>query len=460
MEITLKPTHKQHEAYQLLDSFDVIYLLFGGGAGGGKSWLLCEWLLRNCYLWPESKWFMGRKERTRLMQSTYLTFQKFCRHHKIPRTDWNLNGQLNYIQFFNGSRIDLLDLDYKPSDPDYERFGSLEYSGGAIDEAGEIKFKCFDVLKTRINRHLNQELNIPPKLLLTANPTKNFLYSTFFRPDKKKELPKEYAFLQSLYMDNPFTAENYGKMLAQIKDRATKARLKDGNWEYDDDSGALCDFDAIVDLFTNVGEGGEKYITSDIARFGNAKNVKMFWDGLRVYDLVVREKQGLDQQATDLRTFSKEDEIPYSHILVDEDGVGGGLFDMMKGIKGFVANSSPILPEEREELLKEDGYQKENYRNLKSQCGYMLAEAINNHRIAITCDVSEEEREIIVEELEQLKAKEIERDAPLQIIPKEEIIENIGRSPDFLDTMLMRMYFELLKEKQKKGFNLFIPKLK
>jgi phage terminase large subunit len=418
MEITLKPTHKQHEAYQLLDSFDVIYLLFGGGAGGGKSWLLCEWLLRNCYLWPESKWFMGRKERTRLMQSTYLTFQKVCRHHKIPRTDWNLNGQLNYIQFFNGSRIDLLDLDYKPSDPDYERFGSLEYSGGAIDEAGEIKFKCFDVLKTRINRHLNQELNIPPKLLLTANPTKNFLYSTFFRPDKKKELPKEYAFLQSLYMDNPFTAENYGKMLAQIKDRATKARLKDGNWEYDDDSGALCDFDAIVDLFTNVGEGGEKYITSDIARFGNAKNVKMFWDGLRVYDLVVREKQGLDQQATDLRTFSKE------------------------------------------ELLKEDGYQKENYRNLKSQCGYMLAEAINNHRIAITCDVSEEEREIIVEELEQLKAKEIERDAPLQIIPKEEIIENIGRSPDFLDTMLMRMYFELLKEKQKKGFNLFIPKLK
>ena len=63
-----------------------------------------------------------------MMNSSYITFTKVCQHHKIPRDDWKLNGQYNYIEFKNGSRIDLLDLDYKPSDPEYDRFGSTEYT--------------------------------------------------------------------------------------------------------------------------------------------------------------------------------------------------------------------------------------------------------------------------------------------------------------------------------------------
>jgi len=124
---------------------------------------------------------------------------------------------------------------------------------------------------------------------------------------------------------------------------------------------------------------------------------------------------------------------------------------MLQGIKGFVSNSSPI----------DTKANKENYRNLKAQCGYMLADAINARKIAIRVapvatgiegytqkammpsGLKEDIKDAIIEELEQLKAKEIERDAKLQLTPKEDVIENIGRSPDYSDTMLMRMYFEL-----------------
>ena len=132
---TIKPTKKQHIAYQYLKDNNTKYLLFGGGAGGGKSWLGCEWLITNCYFYEGSKWFIGRNELSRLMKSSFETFKKVCKYHGIPESDWKLNGQYNFIEFKNGSRIDLLDLAYKPSDSEYERFGSLEYTGGWIEEA-------------------------------------------------------------------------------------------------------------------------------------------------------------------------------------------------------------------------------------------------------------------------------------------------------------------------------------
>ena len=165
---TIKPTYKQHLAWEALKKY--AYIFFGGGAGGGKSWWLCETRLVNCYFYPGYKSFIARAELKRLMESTYITWCKVCQFHNIPKTDWKLNGQYNYIEFFNGSRIDLLDVKYLPSDPLYERFGSLEYTDGAIEECGEIHFMAFDVLKTRIGRHLNKEFNISATIALTGNP--------------------------------------------------------------------------------------------------------------------------------------------------------------------------------------------------------------------------------------------------------------------------------------------------
>ncbi len=49
----------------------------------------------------------------------------------------------------------------------------------------------------------------------------------------------------------------------------------------------------------------------------------------------------------------------------------------------------------------------------------------------------------ITEELEQLKAKNMDKDGKKQIVPKEDIKQAIGRSPDYADALMMRMFWEI-----------------
>lgn len=446
---TIRPTYKQDLAYEKLSDSVTRFLLFGGGAEGGKSWLGAEWLITNCYFYPGSKWFIGRNELTRLMASSFATFRKVCEHHNIPLSDWNYNGQYHYIQFKNGSRIDLIDLKYLPSDPMFQRFGSTEYTGGWIEEAGEVHFLAFDVLKSRVGRWKNQEYGLlVPKILLTCNPEQNWLYRIFYKPWRNNTLPVGYAFIQSLYKDNPYTVEQAEQRLDQITDPVLRARLKLGLWEYAAGDNSLLDYDSIIDLFTNslpemaLGAQFQKYYSADIARYGSDKTVAGIWHGFNLRTISWRVHRGIDQTASDIRVILRDQSIPYSHVIIDDDGVGGGVVDSIRGVKGFVGNSSalPVL-----DINAKHGERKENYRNLRSQCAFMLAEKIKKHEIAISAQIDETTKEMIIEDLQQFKRKEMPIEAPLQIIPKEEIKEALGRSPDFGDMMLMRMYFELDK---------------
>lgn len=435
--ITLKPTLKQHKAWEYLNDLVTKYLLFGGGAGGGKSWLGCEWLLTMCYRYPGTKWFIGREELKRLMASTYVTFRKVCKHHKIPDSDWKLNGQYNYIEFKNGSRIDLLDLKELPGDLDYERFGSLEYTGGWIEEASEIAFKAFDVLKSRVGRQLNKEYGIKSKILLTCNPKQNWLYRLFYKPWKKKLLPEKFAFVQSLYGDNEHTAEEYEENLSEITDIATKQRLKYGNWEYDSDPATMIDFDSISDLFTNtVEESNDKYMVVDVARYGHDKTVISYWKGLEVYKWEEYIKQGTDQTEQKIRDGAHSEQIPFSHIVIDEDGIGGGVVDHLPGVKGFINNGTPF---DNPKTGKPD-----NFQNLKTQCYYKLAEIAVDHGMAVK-GANPQQQEWIAEELAQVKTKDADKDGKRRIVPKEEVKDLLGRSPDYSDNLMMRMYFEFSK---------------
>jgi phage terminase large subunit len=440
MKPTIRPTKKQHEAWTKLKDEVTKYVVFGGAAGGGKTHLGCEWLLTNCYFFPGSKWFIGRNELKRLMASTYITWEKVCSLHKIPKSEWELNAKWNYIEFKNGSRIDLLDVKYQPSDPMYERFGSTEYTGGWLEEAGEINFGAFDVLKSRIGRQKNKEFGLIGKILITCNPKKNWLYVDIYKPFKQGELPKEYAFIQSLYYDNPYTAEEYKKELEQIRDKANKQRLMFGNWEYADEDQCLMSFDSITDLFTNTVDSGLKFITADIARYGSDKIVIILWSGYRAEKIITYDKLGIDEISQKIRDLSVQEKVPYSRIIVDEDGVGGGVKDTLRGIKGFVNNSSPL-----DNPLTDD---KNNYRNLKTQCYYELARKVSLREIKIECQDTKVKNDI-VDELEQVKRKDPDKEGKLEIVPKEEIKQLLGRSPDYADTLMMRMWFDLTGISQK-----------
>ena len=438
---TIRPTLKQDQAYSKLLDEKTKYVLFGGGAGGGKSWLGCEWLFTCCFNYPESRWFIGREELKRLRDSTFLTFYKVTKHlldpYKVNSKElFKYNGSDHYFEFFNGSRIDLLDLKYLPSDPFYERYGSVEYTGGWIEEGGEVNFGAFDVLKTRIGRHLNDQYNLLGKILITSNPKKNWIYQTFYKPYKENTLPKDHAFIKALVQDNKYIESKYIENLQTIKDLTKKERLLYGNWEYDNDPSKLMEFDAITDLFTNQANGKGSYLTADIARFGKDRTVLMAWEGHRVVDIKSALETSITDSARMIEEMANKHNIPRSHIIVDEDGIGGGVKDILR-CKGFVANRTP-------EKVKGT---KENYQNLKAQCYFKLADRVNNRELAIhTKDT--EARERIIEELEQIKQKDPDKDNKINIVGKDKIKDLLGRSPDYADTLMMRMFFDVKKNRR------------
>lgn len=421
------PNQKQFDCLQLLYDNVTKYPLFGGGAGGGKSWLGCEWEAAMCLNFPGVRYFMGREELSRLKDTTVKTFFKMAKHHNITDT-FRYYEHYSAIRFHNGSEISLLNLKYEPSDPMFERFGSTEYTGGLIEEAGEVHFNAFDTLKSRVGRQLNEKYSIPKKVLTTCNPKKNWLYHTFYKPWKNGTLEPGYAFIQSLASENDKIDKGYIESLDEIKDVTLKKRLKYGEWEYEDDPLSLVDYDAILNIFTNdYVSRGTKYITADIARFGSDKTIIRIWDGLRVARRIERKGLRVTESAELIKTIARGEHIPMSNVMVDEDGVGGGVVDILR-CKGFVANSSPLYGA--------------NFDMLKSQCGYRLSELISQNLIYEKPE-SLIVQEQLTEELSQLKRKSEDSDKKQGIMPKEKIKDLIGRSPDDMDTYIMRAWFEL-----------------
>lgn len=425
---------KQQIGIHRLTDTETKFFLYGGGAGGGKSWLGWEWLLWSSIAYPGIRSFVGREELKRLRQTTLKTFFKVCRKYKIPDDLFIINMQDNVIRFENGSQIDLLDLRFLPSDPLFERFGSYEYTFGWLEEAGEISFAAFDVLKSRIGRQYNDKYNLTPKLYITCNPKRNWLYRTFYLPSIDNTLPKGYYFLQSLAKDNPRIESNYVEGLNELQDKTLRARLRDGLWEYDTNPNRLISDQAINDLFTNpVQESTFSCITADVARYGSDFFVIVVWKGWQVVEMCVIEKGSLEDSANTIESLRSKYRIGKSQVLVDEDGVGGGLVDFVH-YTGFVNNHSPI------EIMGE----KENYANLATQCAYRIAARIEKREITFSASLSEKHKDFLIQDMEYVQMIPLEPGAKLRLLSKERIKEeNGGRSPDFWDALKMREWFEI-----------------
>lgn len=434
-------TTKQLEAFNYLRDDHTQEIVYGGSAGNGKSYLGSGWLVSSCLTYPESRWLMGRSVMKQLKQSTLLTLFEVCKSWGLVKdkdyTYSPIDGTVTFVQ--TGSVIFLKDLAYYPSDPEYDSLGSTEYTGAFVDEASQISAKAKNVIKSRLRYKLD-EFGLIPKLLMTCLPSKNFLYLEFYKPFKENILEASKAFVPALPGDNPYLPNQYLEILKTL-DKVSKERLLFGNWEYASDTNNLIVYDALIDLFTNtIEKTEEKWCIVDVARFGADKTVISLWKGLEWYSVEVLSHKDLEAIETRVKIVLRDEVIPYSHCLIDEDGIGGGVLDHLKGAKGFIAQTTP--------MLNRITGQKENYNNLKTQCAYRLAELINSHKIAITW-INDTYKNLFIEESEQLKRAEVDKEGKLKIEPKSMMRELLGRSPDLLDTAIMRIYFELYKPTNK-----------
>lgn len=424
----MKLTIKQTLALDALESPHINEVIFGGGAGGAKSVLGCYWLGKNCLKYPGTRWVMGRAILKTLRETTLNSFFWVMGQQGMRAGEhFKYNAQSNIISFPNGSEILLKDLFSYPSDPNFDELGSLEITGAFIDECNQVAEKAWNILKSRIRYRLD-EYGLTPKMLGTCNPAKNWVYSNFYRPSKDGSIAPNKTFIQALLSDNPFISKHYRENLLTL-DTNSKQRLLFGNWEYDDDPAALMSIDKINNLFTNTfAESGEKYITADIARFGKDTTTIFVWDGLRVIKIIQLRKKKTTDASQMINHLRKMYHVPMSNVVIDDDGVGGGVTDQLDGCYGFVNNSRALNDE--------------NFVNLKSQCYFKLAELVNENKILIQSDDPEIKAQL-TEELEQVKQKDMDKDAKRAVIGKDKVKELIGRSPDLSDSLMMRMVFEI-----------------
>lgn len=264
------------------------------------------------------------------------------------------------------------------------------------------------------------------------------------RLEKNAEIDSDYATFTFSTYDNPHVPkEEIDKAKKEVDSNTFRQEYMA---EYVDSVGALFRYDCLIDVFSNtISKDGEKYLIIDVADDGSDKTVFSFWEDLEEYRREEYSELNSETIIMKTREYAKQDQIPYSHIAVDGIGVGASIASssLLTGIVNFKSSYSPIKTDSDIVRLPMKGYTQEaplvsDFKNLRSQCVFKLADLVNNHKIASR--VTGKFKENIIEELSTYQDAS-QGDGKRMATKKEDVKELIGRSPDHSDCFIMRCYF-------------------
>ena len=193
-------------------------------------------------------------------------------------------------------------------------------------------------------------------------------------------------------------------------------------------------YDAICGLFTNnfIKPNGKMYLSGDIAYLGSDLFVITIWDGFVIKKVIAIDK--IDETAIGKKIIeiANEYKIPFSNIVYDADGLRKFTSNSLKKLevaKPFLNNSQPIKDK--------------NFANLKTECAFKLREFLENNEIF--CE-DQTYRKQISNELESIWLGQQNDEGKIKLEQKSKHVERTGKSPNFFDSIYMRMIFELKKK--------------
>lgn len=311
-------------------------------------------------------------------------------------------------------------IHFKSADKPDNLFGEDVYSC-VFDEAPRAKVEAFYALRSTITATGGKM-----KLIGNFGGVSNWMHQL----KEKAKTDKEYSYYKITAWDavNAGILEEAEILQAQkdLPQRVFNQLYLAEEMESDDQ---LCSYDAINSMWTNVhAEKGTRYITADIALHGSDKFIVVVWDGFHIIDFKEVDKCEANEVTDLLKNLSEKHKVMRSNIVYDADGLGSFLRGYLAGAKPFNNGGKPI----------KDAM----YKNLKTECGYALAKLINDGGIYINCQLDKTK---LIKEIECLQSYNLDADGKIQLLPKAKIKELIGHSPDILDALVMRMYFNIQK---------------
>lgn len=437
---------KQVQAIKYLNDDIVSYVGYGGAARGGKSALIAIDAVLCAYAYPECVNLIGRKNLTTLWETTWKTLIRTLNNFGFKEgDDYKYNGQRHELTFENGSVIIAKNLELKPSDIEATEYGSLEILRAYIDQSEHVSIKIIEKVGERVGSHFTtSEYKVKGKVFEAFNPSSSHTKRRYWTPFKTNQEKKTRKFVRALPSDNPgreakeWVDQKEKDFIDGTMSKTEYQKQIKGNFDYDDNPDRLCTYDNIIAIFSNnhIVNNGQMYITADIARLGSDYARIGVWRGFELIEVISFPISKITDIQNTINALRSKYNIPAHNCIADEDGVGGGVVDNCR-IKGFINGSRAL----REEIGA--GKEKPQYKNLQTQCLYKLANVINSNLLFISADVTQDERDQIIEEIEQVQSWKVDDDQKLRCKPKVKIIEDIGRSPDWRDMLLMRLWFEL-----------------
>ena len=204
---------------------------------------------------------------------------------------------------------------------------------------------------------------------------------------------------------------------------------------------------AVNDLWTNSHVvPGQPALTCDIAMMGSDRFVMQAWAGKVLNEITVMTKRQPQEIEAIIKGKALEHGVMRHRIVYDADGLGQYLKGYLQGAHPYQGGTAPMPMND----------QKLSYQNLRAQCHFMAADAINTGGIWIK---TQEYREQLEPEIFACLRKS-DQDAALRwgIVPKngtsitkpdgrtEKIpgaIQRLGRSPDLFDPIPMLFALDL-----------------
>ena len=282
-------------------------------------------------------------------------------------------------------------------------------------------------------------------------------------PDKGKLeiMTKSVTFIKGKLKENKvllLSDPNYVANLVQ-QNEEQRARDLEGNWNFKsagDDAITMEHMERFFDNFHQIQDGIHR-ASCDIA-FGRGDNlVLVLWIGMHIQDICAIQADAKKAQAL-VRMKLAEWGVRDCNFVYDLNGLGQAFRGFFPNAVGFNNMGAPIAVK-----LSERDNIKYLYANLKSQCAYMLINDFREGGISINPDLLDRKfsgngysnvplRNILMKERKAIRDAGNEKG--FCIIKKEQMIKYVGHSPDFMEAILYREYFNIKPQQGKPKFTI------
>lgn len=397
-------------------------LLYGGSIRSGKTIVSLNILFLLCKIYPASRWAIVRRDLPTLRRNTIPSFKRFKPNYisDVNQSTWS-------ARCINGSEILFFPESLK-DDPDLDRWKGLEVNGFVLEEANELSEKSYHKAEERAGSWKCPGKKQPkPLILMTCNPSKNWVKRRFYDAWKKDSLKPPYYYKSAKVTDNPHLTDGYLESLAQLEhsDPIAYKRFVLGDWEVADDPSQLIKYEWILQAKNRGDIAGKNRLGVDVARYGDDDTAFCYVEGSTVKSMQYHSGISIDRTAELTQAIMHDKTIDADHVLIDGVGIGAGVVDYLHKsghrVVEVIAGARPIP--------RLSGFH--TFFNLRSQLWWEFRERLRLGEISFGIEDNR-----LFEDLTALRYS-VSGEKVIKIESKDDLKKRLGRSPDAGDAVVM-----------------------